>query len=321
MEAIGSREDPILLDQQPTAPIEPMTPAEIADALLSRMALKTVRAVPLLCGVVLPPLAIEIDSNIPPCIYLLLGDETTGQVVVVLDIEHHTPDSDDSEQDQGPELVDGDLRKFFHLFQLTPAYRTAVAAVTPIPPAHLFMLLVDEIICRVLLRSPNPAANPAFTLSLNDQACVGGRPTPFALRGRKVFDVQRTSRFLQFVRGIGYYEPFGYWPYNESPQQYLQRIRPFARPGEIGISQASPGFHEVFLMRHSSDSLLKEYPPRASTAPTGRAAAPVRRHPGLYGACAADRIIRSVRIGTVCRGSRGGTGDAADKVGRTVSRV
>jgi hypothetical protein len=250
----GSLEDPILLVQQ-QAP-ELMTPEEIADALLSRTELETVRAVPLLCGVVLPPLAIKIDSGIPS-MGLLLGDETTGQVVVVLDVEHCTPDSDDSEQDQGAKLVDGDLRKFFHSFQLTPAYRTAIAAVTPLPPAHLFMMLVDEIICRALLRAPNPD----FMMSLEDQAQVGGRPTPFALRGRKVFDVQRTSRFLQFVRGIGYYEPFGYWPHNQTAEQYLQAVRGFARPGQIGITQASAGFRQALASRKTSTSLLKQYPP------------------------------------------------------------
>lgn len=154
------------------------------------------------------------------------------------------------------------LESFFYTDPLTDEYRALLKAADPSrTPPHLFMLLIDEIVVRILQQTAD--VDPGFVMSLDD-AAVLGEETPFSLRGRQVFQVWRNSRMLQAVRGTAYYVTFGFWPENQAPTDYLSRTAPMWRPGQAGLAgpQVPAALSAVLSARPLEDTVYeKTFPP------------------------------------------------------------
>jgi hypothetical protein len=95
------------------------------------------------------------------------------------------------------------------------------------------MLLIDEL---AYWATKKYGMTPTCTMRLDDLVNLDypTGPTPFALYGRSVFSGVRNSRFLQSVRGYGYYETFGFWPAGLEPAVYMQRMAHVK--GRLGIA-------------------------------------------------------------------------------------
>lgn len=207
----------------------------------------------LACGTLLPPITVKLSEN-----RLYLGDESTGALSVGWIWRR-------------PWLISAKLHSFFYTHHLTPRFRALLAERDPERSApHLFMLLLDQLVVEVLRGLPTYRG---FTVYLNDGVDLDTGPvSPFALRGRNLFTVTRDSRWLQWVRGAGYYATFGYWPKGETPQKYLARVARFARPGEVGT--ADPEALQVARQHKDKSVWTKAWPP---VLPPTTAGGPTRR--------------------------------------------
>jgi hypothetical protein len=248
-EPIVIKDEPIVINDSPNDSIinnDQMTPEQVAQEILAQSDIIRSVEIPLLCGVIMPMISISIERD-QSMIWLVVGDVSTGRVIVGFEVDEGVAQN-------------GNIRSFFNQHRLTPNYRAAVAQQTMRSVSHLFMLLIDEIVCHILMARPNTG----FEMSLQDMARVGSEETPFAIRGRMAFPVRRTSRFLEWVRGIGYYEPFGFWPIGHAPQEYLKQMRHFGGR-HLGTNEGLVGFQQALASSRARpdpfDMLLKQYPP------------------------------------------------------------
>jgi hypothetical protein len=289
------------------------------------------REIVLACGLVMPTInvgAVAGYAREGSRLVLTIGLPPTGVVQLALEWRDG--------------LAEAELKSFFHTHLLTAAYREALAermAVLgrSIPAPHVFMLLVDELLYWATKRH---GVTPECVLTLEDAARLDyAGTTPFALRGRTVLASVRTSRFLQFERGYGYYETFGWWPDDEQPEGYMQRVARFARHGgPIGAVPGDAGYDEMAtrVEGHKTASFMNKtfppvLPPGASGASEGADAAgtlpALRRFAdmddyydrviavGRYGRVVAPGPGRPWHVwGNVARlaGAAGAAGEAAD---------
>jgi hypothetical protein len=158
----------------------------------------------------------------------------------------------------GQRLANVRIDSFFEYRPMTAKFRLQAAA-TGRRPAHLMMLLIDEIIYRIH-RLHGLARG--FVLELDDGFRKSRGETPFALYGRHLLQGGQDSRWLQWERGSAYYVTFGFWPMGEKPEEYAERMRWVARPGEVVGPDDTRYAHTLMeLARETCPRQLKSMPP------------------------------------------------------------
>ncbi len=245
-----------------------VTPGKVAAVVLAGSDMMDERPIRLASGIVMPRLAVR-AMTLDKVALVTFGDDKSGQVALSFDMDSGTP-------------TRGELNYFFYHYRLTSEYRAALARATRVSPPHVFMLLIDELVCEMLGHRPNPS----FELVLEDAADLG--ETDAALRGRTLLRPARNTGFLQWARGLGYYATFGFWPVGMEPEEYMasaatvRGLEPLVA-GERGFTAANQTIDRH--ARRLGDpgkwvKWVKRYPPvLPAIAPGG----PVRRFATLVG--------------------------------------
>ena len=158
------------------------------------------------------------------------------------------------------------LDSFFYNSPLPAAYREALAIRTKcaghaeLRAPHVFMLLIDEIVYWV---NKTHKMTPQCVMSLNDMVNLDYAPgtTPFLMHGRHMLRRFRGSRYLQNLRGYGYYETFGFWPDGAQPTDYMNRKSQLS--GQMVIGPGDPGYTATAreVDRNQTKKLHKTFPP------------------------------------------------------------
>jgi hypothetical protein len=269
----------------------------------------------LACGLVMPTIDVgataqrQWDGQV--MVQLRIGSDETGNVHCGM-------------QWSPTELMWVDVPDFFSSEQLAPGYRAAMAERTSTSAPHVFMLLVDELI----YWAGRDRMRPGCTVELDDAVDLdyATGPTPFALRGRTVFSGARESSFLQWARGYGYYETFGFWPAGEQPAAYMDRMS--RATSRLGTAPGDADYDDTAaaIGRQRVDKMVKALPPvlpplgtdlRTFTdmddyyqrvlavgsygRPVGRAAGGARGAPAEHAADAAEHAAAAVHAFAVAR--------------------
>jgi hypothetical protein len=204
----------------------------------------------LACGVVMPNLNVETETRAAGDLTRLeVGGPLTGSVVLLLWWVR-----------EGLERVT--LDSFFNTHHKGAAYEAALLEQSGgRSMTDVFMLLIDEIVYWILKANPD---QPECQIDLLDVLNLRN-PAPCALLGRTPFGIRRTSRYLEWARGSGYYVTYGFWPAEEEPQAYRARVAPFAHPHVVGAVQGDPQFQRILtaVERHAPLQcvLSKRLPP------------------------------------------------------------
>ena len=158
----------------------------------------------------------------------------------------------------GTRLLNVRIESFFDGSAMTAEFR-AQAASTGRRPAHLMMLLVDELVYRI--HKLHGLAR-GFGIELDDAFRRTRGQTPFAIYGRHQLRGNQDSRWLEWQRGAAYYVTFGFWPMGETPEDYMERMRWVARPGEVVGPNDVRYAHTLMELAHQGSSMqLKSMPP------------------------------------------------------------
>lgn len=223
-----------------------MTPQEITEWVAAGGGHLATVPIRLACGVVMPPLQVRFLSRT-----LEIGSDATGKVSLLVSWLNGR-------------IYQVKLESFFYENQLTPAYRAALRTVTDRSPPHVFMLLIDEIVYRLVA---DRRADPDVTIILEDDANLDRADsrhlTPFSVGGASAFSVPRNSRFLQWSRGYGYYTTFGYWPAG-GQEEYLRQAGNFSRPGSTSFAPGDEGYQQALASsaaHKTKNTLSKTMPP------------------------------------------------------------
>jgi len=229
------------------------TPRDIARMMRTADSAFETTDIRLACGVVVPRVPIEVSPESEHWTKIGIGDDTTGSVEFSFWWTGDAP----------PErhLRSVELDAFFYTNHKVPSFEAALLEASGgRTMAQVFMLMIDEI---VFWTMELYGAVPGCAIELEDVAHLQSA-TPFALWGRAPIRAYRNSRFLQYVRGAAYYVAYGFWPRDEQPRDYLNRVARYARPGVAGAVPGEPQYARLIQAarsHESSDDYVKRLPP------------------------------------------------------------